>query len=232
MSYYLTGHYGTGKTLLAAEVVKIWLGRFLETNKEVDAFVLAYEEDKARSFKYALLLQELRDKYFPDENQVQVSDWHKFMDQFTQTSSNSPIKKVFRTVAKFLNKTRKKVIIMVDEIELLNAYNEKTENDGKISYKLDFSYLRQFENVHFILCLRPASNIDNYELTFPDQQGQLYKNLGLRHRSALEILNFLRFWQEKNHGMHIDYSPCIHDEKLLPKESLPPLLEGLIHGVI
>ena len=78
----LIGHYGTGKTMLAAEVVKIWLGRFLETYRVVDAFVLTY--DSHWGYNYALLIQELRDKYFPDENQLQVSLWHEFMKKFAQ----------------------------------------------------------------------------------------------------------------------------------------------------
>ena len=88
MSYYLIGHYGSGKTMLAAEVVKIWLGRFLETYREVDAFVLTYDSkselfDRCSrwGFNYDLLIQELRDKYFPHENQVQVSHWSEFMEQ-------------------------------------------------------------------------------------------------------------------------------------------------------
>jgi len=65
----LSGHYGTGKTMLAAEVVKIWLGRFLETNREVDVFVLTYDVGVFQ-YNYALLIQELKDKYFPETNKV------------------------------------------------------------------------------------------------------------------------------------------------------------------
>ena len=39
----LTGHYGTGKTLLATEVLKIWKGRFHEHNKEVDLIALTFD---------------------------------------------------------------------------------------------------------------------------------------------------------------------------------------------
>ena len=70
--------------MLAAEVVKIWMGRFLEDNGEVDAFALTF--DGIIRLDYQLLNQELSSKYFQDqeENQVQVSHWKKFMKKFAQ----------------------------------------------------------------------------------------------------------------------------------------------------
>ena len=54
--------------------------------------------------------------------------------------------------------------------------------------------------------------------------------MDLRHRNAFPILVFLRFWQEN--GPVLNNSPSIQNEKILHKEYLPPLVEGLDHGVI
>jgi hypothetical protein len=82
----------------------------------------------------------------------------------------------------------------------------------------------------FILCLRSAAPDKDFELTLPaEQQGQLYKILDLRHRNGYVILKFLRFWQENDPS---NQSPSIQNEQILDKKSLPPLVEGLDHGVI
>ena len=59
---------------------------------------------------------------------------------------------------------------------------------------------------------------------------QLYKILTLRHRNNQMILKFLIFWQQ--FGWNPYCFPRIENEDILDSEYLPPLLEGLDHGVI
>ena len=40
--YAISGHYGTGKTVLASEAVKMILARLKETSKDVDVHVLTF----------------------------------------------------------------------------------------------------------------------------------------------------------------------------------------------
>ena len=237
--------------MLAAEVLKIWKGRFLEHNEEVDLFALTF--DGIYSIDYNLLNQELKSKYFQDqeENQVQVGHWQDCMKQFTQDHKDKliqdqrnllemrtahykdggeDVKSVLMTFAEVLNESKRKAILMVDEINI-NKACKKTTKEGKISYEVDFSYLRQYENIYFILCLRPNAKANDFQLIIPTQkESQLYKNLHQRHRNTLEILKFLRFYQENNPDDN--NSPNIQNEQILEKESLPPLVEGLDHGVI
>ena len=99
--------------MLAVEVVKIWMGRFLEHNGEVDAFVLTYNHG---GYKYKLLNTELRSKYFQDqeEKQVQICHCQEFMKtiaqdpkmKFTQDQHSllgSSSDKIFGTPKKFAN---------------------------------------------------------------------------------------------------------------------------------
>ena len=249
----LAGHFGTGKTMLAAEVLNIWMGRFLENNGGVDAFALTFN---GKNLDYTFLNQELSSKYFQyrEENQVHVSHWSDFMKKFSQvhkeelthdqrnllgtevgfykygSRSTEEVKSVLMTVAEVLNKRKRKVIVMIDEIAIFNTCKGIGKpSSARRSYEVDFSYLRQYENVHFIICLRPFASED-FILKLPaKQRGQLYKILDLRHRNALAILKFMRFWQEND---PISASPSIQNEQILDKESLPPLIEGLEHGVI
>ena len=82
----LIGHYGTGKTLLAAEVLKIWKGGLFEHNEEVDLIALTFDgapTAAAKVLDYNLLNQELKSKYFQDqeEDHVYISHWQDFMKQ-------------------------------------------------------------------------------------------------------------------------------------------------------
>ena len=129
---------------------------------------------------------------------------------------------------------------MVDELKIANACKEKTKGNTREGtkthefYEVDFSYLRQYENIHFVLCLRPfVESMKDFELKLPAaQEGQLYKILDFRHRNAYEILLFMRFWQETDPGLTQNQSLTIKNEQILDKLSLSPLIEGLDYGVI
>ena len=144
------------------------------------------------------------------------------------------VQSVLMIIADILNKGKKKVIILVDELFIPWTCKAPTTKEGRKSYEVDFTYLSQYKNVHFILCLNPMDFQPplygkEYELNLPEeQQDQLYKILVQRHRNAKMILEFLRFWQEK---VQFHYQ-SITNEQILESESLPPLLEGAGHGVI
>ena len=65
ISVIFKGHYGSGKTMLAVEVAKIKMARFLEEKEDVKVNVLTY--DTAWS-DYTLLIEEYKSKYFEDLN--------------------------------------------------------------------------------------------------------------------------------------------------------------------
>ena len=103
-------------------------------------------------------------------------------------------------------------------------------NDGKTHYKIDLSILNKFENVHFILCLRPYGTRKEFEMKFVEgQENQCYKLLVFRHRNALPILIFLTFVQQN--GLSNGKYPTIANEVVKKEEELPSIVRGLDHGV-
>ena len=241
---------------MGVKVAKIMLSRFLEEEIEAEILCLTFNY---HGMDYKLLNEELKSKYFQDQDKklVNISHWDDFISQFasehneilTDDQKNllqkSPLdyeyysidlKPIFMTIANILNKTNKKVIIMVDELTINVACKVSPKKDRKTSYEVDFLYLSQYENINFILCLCPTiitygpNPKCDFEMILPEEQlNQLYKILVLRHRNAKMILEYLRLCQEKN---TIYDFPSIGDEQILDSESLPPLLEGLEHGVI
>ena len=71
---------------------------------------------------------------------------------------------------------------------------------GKNRYKVDFSYLGQYENVHFIISLQPQIRFGtDFDIVFPKEQiFQYYQILKSRHRHTKKILEFLDFYHENN----------------------------------
>ena len=120
----------------------------------------------------------------------------------------------------------------VSSRSLLAAINDC----GNVTYKVDFSYLSEYENVHFIISLQPQAGFGaDFEIIFPtDQISQYYQILKNRHRHTLQILEFLKFYHENNSGnraglLKID----LEDDFDVEEAALPPVLEDLDHyGVI
>ena len=128
---------------------------------------------------------------------------------------------------------------MLDELYIDIACIKNQYNPTQ--YKVDFSYLNKYQNIHFIFCLMLFADSPNdfgtdFELILPSQelkgQTQFYKILSLRHRNTQMILEFLKFWQKNSHNPNSENYPRLEKEQILDKDQLPPLLEGLDYGVI
>ena len=250
------GHFGSGKTMLGVEAAKIKMARFLEKKEEVIVYVATFNKSQliGHSFNYKLLNEEFKGKYFQDqdENNVKISHWTDFISDFAQSQENEntkdkriilkSVKSVLMTIGEVMEKYNKKVIIMIDELSIEHSCIKSSRN-----YEANFSCLSQYKNVHFIICLRPHVTIYTYEgidfeLIMPNkQQNQLYKTLKLRHRNNHMILKFLRFWQHQNFAKFLRddgltrawvINPRITHETILDSKYLPPLLQGMEHGVI
>ena len=234
------------------------MGRFLEEKLDVLTYVLTFNF----GMDYTLLNEELRVKYFQDYentyNFIVIKHWSDFLKKLINENRDSlsdkeikvlTLERIYKDkriydpseingmwrlmiIARLLNNMKKKIIIMIDEVDIYFFANKSKQANGQISYNVDFSYLDQYQNVHFILCLRPSvSGNKDFDTNLPAKsQNQLYKILTLRHRNTKMILDFLRFWQHK--GPYFNGFPRIINEQMLDSESLPPALEGLDHGVI
>ena len=100
---------------------------------------------------------------------------------------------------------------------------------------VDFSYLAQYQNVQFVICLRPEcydNGVKDFEVVFPEaQKFQYYQMMKMRHRSTKTILQFSKFWQIHGPNPYDAGFPSIEGEIFLDEKTLPPLLDGLTHGV-
>ena len=252
--YAISGHYGTGKTVLASEAVKMILARLKETSKDVDVNVLTFGGSSS-DMNYELLMKDLKNKWF-NEQDVNIQHFADFLKGFTEEHKEYLNPKqleeiryvqkdkylyggetfniVLIAICEMMKKFNKTSIIMIDEVNLNYTCRKTTEN-GKTSYHVDFSYLTQYDNIHFVICMRPFGyEVKDFNLIFPttNQEGQLYQLLKKRHRNTIEILRFLIFYQknipqEKSNGYQ-----SIDLEEILDEASLPPVLDPPGCGVI
>ena len=241
--------------MLGVEAVKIKMAKFLEQKEEAIIYVVTFNKSQlfGHSFNYKLLNEEFKTTYFQDqdENQVKISHWTDFILEFAQPEKYittdqrivlKGVQSILMIIGEIMNNRGKKIIIMIDELSIEHSCIKSSTN-----YEANFSYLSQYKNVHYVICLRPHVTTCTYQkldfdLILPkEQQNQIYKMLTFRHRNNQMILDFLRFWQQHNFakfprddGLTCAWviNPSIANEKIFNSEHLPPLLEGMDHGVI
>ena len=174
---------------------------------------------------------------FHEEHKHLLNQTEKYLLQkkpFSYQIDGSDFKSVLLIICKIMNQSSKNYIIMIDELEMPGTCRSTTK-DGKMAFDADFSYLAKYENIHFILCLRPIvvgylSNED-FDILFPKvQKNQKYQFFKIRHRSNIQILNCLHFIQ-KNCQFGAKY-PRLDLEETVDESTLPPLLDGFDNGVI
>ena len=110
---------------------------------------------------------------------------------------------------------------------------------------MDFSYLAKYQNIHFVICLRPiANNVKDFKMICPptvtspssdDASAteipiQHYQELKVSHRCSLPIWQHLREFQ-KNDPNSNGY-PNIDLEEIPDQAALPPVLDPPGCGVI
>ena len=250
--FTIKGHFGSGKTIMGIEAAKIKTAKFLEEN-ETNVKVFALTFDKG-DLDYKLLNEELKSKGFQDENNnlVTISHWSEFlatfmteyekvlslrqknllskpsMDYEDDDDDNLKLIEILMIVASILDQLGKKIIILIDEFDINSSC--QIFLDGKWYFEVDFRFLKQYKNIHFIFCFRPCGYGQDFEFILPEDQhdGQLYMIFSYRHRSSKQILEFVRYWQNKFTSGFL----CIEKEICLDDEALPPLVDNLNYGVL
>ena len=160
--------------MLGAEAVKI-ISAGLEN---AVVFVLTWNADGYHEYK--LLNQDLEEKWFHGQKNVQIQHMTDFIKNFVQEHGHdfSPeqtedfqeastgsyfdnggqhFKDVFVTICEALNNQNKNFVIMVDEVHIPVACRKPTEKEGQTSFHMDFSYLAKYQNIHFVICLKPGA---------------------------------------------------------------------------
>ena len=233
--------------MLSVEAVKIKSSNILKHGQQVRVHILTFNN---RLMDHGLLNAELQNNWFSAKNQsnrVEISHFTDFLEDMLHGSKKktylSDFKKSMMLIADKLNQnTSNKTIVMIDELRIDCIFkksvikcNAKNPSGRNVTYNVDFSYLRQYENVHFIISLHPQAGFGaDFDIIFPKEQIiQYYMILKNRHRHTPKILEFLQFYHENTSGNRIGLikidAKAEHD---LNGDTLPPLLDGLEHGVI
>ena len=232
--------------MLSVEAVKIKSANILKSGQKVQVHILTFNN---RLMDHGLLNAELQNNWFSTKNQsnrVKICHFTDFLEDMLHGSKKktylSDFKKSMMLIAEKLNKNMSnKTIVMIDELRIDCIFkksviksNAKKHGPRNITYDVDFSYLGQYENVHFIISLHPQAGFGgDFDVIFPKEQIlQYYMILKNRHRHTPKILKFLLFYHDNTSGNRMGLIKIDTAEYDLNGDALPPLLDGLDHGVI
>ena len=233
----LQGHYGSGKTMIAVEAFKIMVAKAKLTGFDMEMHTLVYDE------KLNQLKHDLEMKWLFQHDGANVTDLKKYLDEFAKLHQINPegkslledfhstkddFRETMTFLARKLNDSYKVHIILMDEVELKNVTSIISEND--VTYAdVDLSYVAEFENVKFIICLRPMiEGCKNFDIKYSKKRPNQYiKHLKNRYRNCKEIYELLCYWQQND--LQSDGFPILSSTENLNMDWLPPSLNG---GVI
>ena len=233
----LQGHYGSGKTMIAVEAFKIMVAKAKLAGFDMEMHTLVYDE------KLNQLKHDLEMKWLFQYDGANVTDLKKYLDEFAKLNQINPegkslledfhstkddFRETMTFLARKLNDSYKVHIILMDEVELKNVTSIISEND--VTYAdVDLSYVAEFENVKFIICLRPMiEGCKNFDIKYSKKRPNQYiKHLKNRYRNCKEIYELLCYWQQND--LQSDGFPILPSTENLNMDWLPPSLNG---GVI
>ena len=233
----LQGHYGSGKTMIAVEAFKIMVAKAKLAGFDMEMHTLVYDE------KLNQLKHDLEMKWLFQYDGANVTDLKKYLDEFAKLNQINPegkslledfhstkddFRETMTFLARKLNDSYKVHIILMDEVELKNVTSIISEND--VTYAdVDLSYVAEFENVKFIICLRPMiEGCKNFDIKYSKKRPNQYiKHLKNRYRNCKEIYELLCYWQQND--LQSDGFPILSSTENLNMDWLPPSLNG---GVI
>ena len=192
--------------MIAAEVVKIKVAQqhFRKKEIEVHAFVF---HDKLNQLK-----ADINKKWLCGYNLTKITDIKKFIEQFSNRyqlkpeqksqleeyeNSSEDFKVTLQSLANKINQSGKTHIIFVDEVDLKNVISQKAIKENNL--ELDLSYISEYENIHFIFCLRPAKEgLNNFTISFPTlQSNQYFVCLERIYRNTESIQMLIKHLQSK-----------------------------------
>ena len=161
-------------------------------------------------------------------------------------------KSKLESIANTLNNSGNKSIIMIDELPLHLVASGVLEDAGErkifnnflrfcknrkteyAQYHVDLSYLKKYENIEFVLSIKPwgfSENCKEYEIRFPLEawDNQHYHILKNAYRNNQAIFNFKRFYQANDPCQTRRGYPAIEtNQEVLPSLLDPPNDVGVI----
>ena len=174
---FMGGSSGTGKTLLSSEAVKIKITQLESEKKPVRVIVTMYASSESD-----LLLQNFKDKYFPNMNtDISVKTFAKLCEDLTMDCDYSYPKEMINKIVGSLSSSDPEqiTIFMCDEL-----YG--CDDHGQVS--ADWSDLSTAPNVIWILSVNPeGASVEMQNFRPPSGPGILSTKLVHGHRNCYQI---------------------------------------------
>ena len=227
----ILGFFGSGKTWLASEVVKIKVAQqhFAKNEVQIHAFVF---HDKLNQLK-----ADINKKWLCDVKMTNITDIKKFIGKFSNQyqlkpehqnqleeyrESSEDFKLTLQSIASRMDQSGKTHIIIIEEVDLKNVTSQEAIKGNNL--EVDLGYLSEYQNIHFIFCLRPAKEgLNNFTISFPTlQSNQYFVCLGMTYRNTHSIQRLIKNVQSQISTKSEGYSLMgdIPINEMLP----PPLI--------
>ena len=125
-----------------------------------------------------------------------------------------------KIIGNILNRDGKKHIVLLDEVDLTGKFEESIGD-----LELDLSYLSDYTNIHFIICLRPAyPGLNNFKISCVTHPNQSHCNLKNVYRNAEAIQKLMQklLLTKKTINEHSEGHVAMNEIDI--SENLPPPL--------
>ena len=153
--------------MIGSEAVKIMWAFLLCAGKEVKIHGFVYDET------LNVLKADLEERWFLELfEHFDASDLKVYSHEYRREHEIKPdeknlllkydespndFKEALQYAAKKFNQDGNTHIIFIDEINLNNVTSNSSRSNLRNVLEIDLSFISKFENVHFVLCLRPMS---------------------------------------------------------------------------
>ena len=216
----LWGIHGTGKTVLGAEIAKMFMAKIRNSGLKYNLYIIQYTGLSGIKANQLRLLQRLETNVFGNEDFCDEKKYYSFKDLENETGLKIKYYKDDRAsisgkdvITKFINKQcekdgKKQNVIFMDEICSKIFLKEPTSSDSSSSdndnhnQTIDFSShnIGENENVYTITCVSPYINKPDPKLEYKikslddqnilKEQQTIVKELKITYRNSKAIQFF------------------------------------------
>ena len=135
--FVFTGHYGTGKTLLASQVLKIKSAQFKKKRKNVKKYVFVYNEliEQLKLDPEQKWLYEYSELYNEKLNQMKYDLEQKWLDEYNNSKEMNTDD---HDLKKFIDQySKKNKLNPNEETEMNDVFEEEDDDRERVSAKND-----------------------------------------------------------------------------------------------